>query len=181
MKLAMKLAALVPCALLATLVASNAGAEQVSGPAVSPIAINPATLGQFIQWTWVKGTIKVPASIPTGALAGMTCGDIVVSATSQAMNPPPPGGLFSSPKWVHTVHATGAISSGACSYAISVPPNQSFGVSLGGGAPNGSTIKCYLLELGSAPSQAGWFKVPLGGVKEQDFALTTGWCQNPPG
>lgn len=176
----MKLHALVPCALLAALVASTSSAEVPAQP-INPIAINPATLGQFVQWTWVKGNVKVPASIPTGALSGLTCNDIIVSATSQAVKPPPPGGLFQSPKWTHSAHATGSIASGTCAYAIAVPPNQNFAVSIGGGAVNASAVKCYLLEIGASPSQAGWFAVPLGGTREQDFTLTTAWCENAPG
>lgn len=178
----MKLKALLPCALLAALVASTASAETPSAPPViNPAAINPSVIGVFVQWTWVKGTVHVPANLHTGQLAGMTCNDIMVSATSQAVKPPPPGGLFQSPKWTHSVHAQGNIASGACTYAIAVPPNQSFAVAVGAGAPNTSAVKCYLLEIGSTPSQAGWFAVPLGGTKEQDFTLTTAFCENAPG
>jgi hypothetical protein len=103
-----------------------------------------------------------------------------VSATSQATNPPPPGGLFSSPKWTHSAHATGNLASGTCAYSIVVPPNQSFAVSVGGAA-NATNVKCYLLGIGATPAQAGWFKVPLGATKEQDFTLTTALCENAPG
>jgi len=169
--------------LLSTLVASNAGAgEPVREPArLNPAVINPNIIGIFVNWTWVKGNIKVPTNVLVGPLAGLTCADINVSATSQETNPPPPGGLFSSPKWVHHVHAAGNWASGTCTYAMTVPPNSSFAVSLGGTAPNTTTLKCYYIPIGATPGQAGWFKVPVGGTKEQDFTVNFVQCASPPG
>ena len=100
-------------------VASNASAGE---PPPQARAINPAVIAQFVNWTWAKGTIKVPVGAATGQLAGLTCADITVTATSQDQKPPPPGGLFSSPKWQHSVHATGTWSSGSCTYAVTVVP-----------------------------------------------------------
>jgi hypothetical protein len=177
----MKLSALLPCALLAALVAPSASAEATNQQApVTPVALNASVIGNFVQWTYVKGNIKVPANTASGALAGMTCNDIIVSATSQATNPAPSGGIFTTPKWTHVAHASGTISSGSCAYSITVPPNQAFGVTVGGAA-NASNVHCYLLGLGTSPAQAGWFKVPLGGTQEQNFALTSAQCENMPG
>ena len=163
---------------LATLVATNATADN-KPIAIAP-ALNPAAAQIFINWTWVKGTIKVPANVATGNLAGLTCADINVSATSQDTNPPPPGGLFSSPKWAHHVHATGNWASGTCSYALTVVPGSNFAVSAGGAGPGVTGIKCYYVPMSITPAQAGWFKLPVGATKEQDFTVTGVTCATPP-
>jgi hypothetical protein len=175
-----KLSALFASAcVLATFVAGNASADnRPANPAVNPaIVVNPNI---FVNWTWVKGTIKVPTNAATGNLAGRTCGDIVVIANSQETKPPPPGGLISSPKWTHSVRATGSWASGTCSYAVTVVPGQSFAVYADGAAPGATAVKCYYLGMSFAPSQAGWFKLPVGATKEQDFSLSSVSCGTPP-
>jgi hypothetical protein len=182
MVLMKKISALFASAcIIATCVASNASADtKPAGPAVSPVAAN-LNVAAFVNWTWVKGTIKVPANLITGNVAGLTCADLGVSAVSQAQNPAPPGGFFASPKWTHHVHATGNLASGTCSYALTVPPNSSFAVSAGSTAPGTTAVKCYLVDAGYAPAQAGWFKLAVGTTKEQDFTLTSINCTlNPP-
>jgi hypothetical protein len=168
---------------LATFVASNASADNKPvNPAVNPAVVATATI--FVNYTWVKGTIKVPTAAAVGNLAGLTCADIHVSAVSQEQNPPPPGGLFQSPKWSHTVAATGSWASGTCSYALTVVPGHNFAVSAGGTGPGtaANALKCYILPISTTPAQAGWFKLALGATKEQDFTVTNVNCvSSPPG
>ena len=164
-----------------SLVATNATAEPTRPNAPPIAALNPSVLGIFGQWSFVKGTIKVSPSFASGPLAGMTCADIIVTSTSQAMNPPAPGGLFNTPKWTHHVAATGNFASGSCSYSMTVPHSSNFAVTANGVGPGATgALKCYYLPMGFNPSMAGWFSVPMGGTKEQDFTLTSVTCASVP-
>jgi hypothetical protein len=178
-----KISALFAVAVVAcigvTMQSGDAQAQAQLKPGV--IATSPAaqTLTRFVAPV-VKGTIKVPAAAATGNLAAVSCADIIVVATSQDTNPPPAGGLFTSPKWTTHTAATGNWASGTCSYSLRVHANSNFAVSAGGGSVGNGNTGCYLVMIDLAPAQAGWFKLPLGGTKVQDFSATSVACDASP-
>lgn len=159
------LALTAPLALLATIASTDANAENV--------VLNPQVPIRFFA-TVVKGTIAVPPA-QTGALAGFGCGNIMVSATSQATNPPPPGGLFSSPKWTRSVAATGNYASGQCSYSMYVPGGSAFFLDAGGhGNFNCDVIPTYVGPTGAA---IGPVTVPFATTKIENFGITKVLCE----
>jgi hypothetical protein len=176
-------------ALIAVAVVTCIGVSMQSGDAQAQLQVKPGvatspaaqTLRPFVAPV-VKGTIKVPAAAATGNLAALSCSDIIVVATSQESNPPPAGGLFTSPKWTTHVAATGSWASGSCSYSLRVHANSNFAVSAGGGGVGNGGTSCYLVLIDIAPAQAGWFKLPLSGSKVQDFTANSVNCDAaPPG
>ncbi len=73
--------------------------------------------------TLVEGTVTFQASSAAGPLAGMTCADVVVGASSNATKG---SGLGTTPAWVRTTTATGNFATGSCRYALPVPAGQAF-------------------------------------------------------
>jgi hypothetical protein len=113
-----------------TLVASvsagmTAQAEPNGGtrePLPKPVVIKP---------TLVEGTIAVPV-ISDKRLAGFSCSELVVTATSRDAGAMPPGGFMKAPKWTRTAVATGDWTTGHCKYVMQVPARSAFFLSATG-------------------------------------------------
>lgn len=156
-------------AALSVLGPERANADSTVRPTASP---SPTAFPQF-AFTTVKGAIKVGAvPVPTGALAGWNCDDLVVSAESKEQVPPAPGNLFSTPKWSRSVKATGNWASGTCSFSINVVPNSAFFVTVG---PASKDYPCdYIGGLGLAPSSSPLITVPKGTSKSTPDFVASG-------
>jgi hypothetical protein len=153
------------------------GGALVSSNADAQIRLQPGTIARFINWTYVKGTIKVPPP-PTGDLTGFNCGDLMVTSSSTTMVQ---GSLFQTPKWTRSAVATGNWAAGSCSYSMAVPPGQAFNMAVGSSMVQ-PVLKCYLVGL-NGNLQAANITVPFNTTKVQDFSVTGVTCINeqPPG
>lgn len=150
-------------AVVAGFLSTDAQADPRIRPALSTIAS-----------TRIVGTINVPAP-PTGELAGFACPNLYVSATSKDTIPPPPGGLFSTPKWTRGVAATGTYSSGKCSYSMVVPGNSEFYLNVSG---NGSFACSYVATwVGPTGAAVGPISVQIGTSKTQNLDVTKVLCE----
>lgn len=164
MKKLLSLAALsAVSALVAGIFTSDAHADPRIAPSVASLLA-----------TRITGTFTVPA-VQTGALANFACSNIHITATSKETIPPPPGGLFSTPKWTRSVAATGTYSSGKCSYSLSVPSGSEFYLSTG----SGGSFACNYVGVWLGPTGAaiGPYSVALGMTRTQNFEVTRVTCE----
>jgi hypothetical protein len=156
-------------ALIATTATASGPATPVTA---APVATLRAPVAAFVI-TEVKGDLAVPKPLvrnyaPPNAMDGFGCQNIVVTASSKAQKPKPPGytGFWiSQPMWTQTSHATGTFSSGHCSYAVGVRPGDAFNLSIG---PSGSFQCTYLLM--ALANDPGYLTVPKGTVKSVNLA-----------
>jgi hypothetical protein len=155
---------------LSTLVPTNADAQ---------VQVTPTTPTSPVVVTAMKGTIKVPAVAASGPFVGFGCANLVVRADSKAMTTAPPGATFFVPQpvWSRYHNATGTYASGACSYTLIVPASpheftMAVGVSFIPTAPQHCDI-----EDAPATGLGGYWTVPKGTTKTNNFVVTELRCQ----
>ena len=104
-------------------------------------------LSKFRFTVPVEGTVTFQASSAAGPLAGMTCADVVVGASSNATKG---SGLGTAPAWVRTTTATGNFATGSCRYALPVPAGQAFTLTAWGAGK----FDCSVIQSTAAPTAA---------------------------
>jgi len=171
MKKLFTLAILSPLALvLFTHDDANAGEIGTLSPAQQ---VQPAF---YLNLPTVKGNITIPASAITGDYASIQCNQIQVVATSKDMTSCTGDGFcIPQPKWTRHVNAVGSISSGSCSYTLSVPANAQFAIS----ASSNYAPMCGW----TYPQTSGtgsWMSVNYKETKTQNFKINSFLFQKCP-
>ena len=152
-------AAAAPLALVAAMLASdNASADQ-------PILVPSSGVLRYFA-TRVTGTISVPGA-QSGALSGLGCTNILVTAQSTKMN-----GFF--PAWTRTANASGTYSSGKCSYTVYVPAGNAFQLEANGHG----NFACDVIAGMVDPATLGPYTVASGQSKTVDFKIKSFNCEN---
>jgi len=112
----------------------------------------------------VNGTIEVKGAKTVGETGVAQCSDLEVFARSKDFS-----GI--EPKWQRHATATGTWANGSCNYTVKVVANSEFNVNVYYSGPCGG-----FSSLEATPTVSGWFKLPNGDTKKQNFTVTSIDC-----